>query len=77
MDGDSGLLIVGDDIAVFIVDCEVERIESGLVCEQSYEVDGLLQVGPFAISIYQRLVDIDEPVAQIVAETIPFMRHKV
>lgn len=74
---DCGGLIVSYDVAVVVIYRKMKRVECGLISEQLYEVNSSLQVGTFLVGIYYGFVDIDQPVAKIVAQALPFVRYKI
>lgn len=72
-----GLLVIGYNLPVAAVDSEVQRVKSGLVGEQFDEINRLLQVGSLFVGINHGAVDIDEPVAEIMAQALTLVRHEI
>lgn len=77
MDQDCRLLIIGYDVSFVIIHGEMQRIESGLISEKFYEINGLLQVVALFVGIDYGAVDIDESVSQVVAQALSAVSHEI
>ena len=56
---------------------EMERIESGAVGKEADEVDRFLEVGSTVVGVDNSFVDIDQTIAEIIAQAMPLMDHEI
>ncbi len=69
--------VVGNHIAIIVIDCESEWFEGCLPGEQADEVYGVLEIYAAFIRIYHSGVDIDQSCLEIVHLASFFVHHGI